>query len=1730
MTAAAVPGYLGVVLDDSDEAVGTCWLVSPGKVVTAAHVLSAVGVDLVQARAALTGPDAAAPAPDQHSQAPRIRLRPGLSSTAAPFGARLRHLDPVLDLALLEVEAAAWPAKPARLTTTAGIRTGTAVTITGSSNRPDTAAEHPVTASSTSGHSDGWELYGGGTTELLTVKASGAQPGMSGAPVVLAEGGAVIGMVTGRYNSSDGWSRDLVFAVGVESLVRSCGGWLEVELEGEPRPTEALQAEIRLGPGDSVTVSCPALSVEVSVTVGSKAALFGPAERLRLARAGSPLLGNHSAPQNRNHTPLLDALDEMGAALTRVFLPGEAGDALAQIMTKAEGQTVPVELALDLSVRQDLRNLPWEAMHVPGTRRPLALHYLVTFFRKAVAAPTPRRVPGPLRIVVAIASPIEGGGGALDYQAELRAITTAVREARSTNARVRIVQFATTGEIRRALEQENPHVLHISGHGAAGLLVLEDEHGAARRISAKELIEEAIPAGGMPPLICLAACESNASAGNEATSFADELVAAGAPNVIGTEDAVSDHYATLVFSKVYAELAAARNPDPVYALAQARREVRRLCAESSNPRQQTEQVLAGWSMVTVQASGCGQAITAPPEKETQSSAPMTSVRAMNSLPSLGTGFFVGRRREQLRVPQLLLSDTHAGVVFHGIGGIGKSTLTAEVLRRTAELQPVLVVDMRGTVLVEEVFRRIVSRLRIAFSDQLTDPQVNQLLGLLADTEIGWSERLDLLQGTLLQQIPLILVLDNFEDNLTFIDGAYRLTDPLLAEFLVQFLTVLGRGRLLVTCRYRFSLPEDATAALEWIALEPLSFAETTHLAWSLPQLDALEVADLRTLWAGVGGHPRTLETVDALLNRGGGRLPRITTELRRRLRNSLPEGVSPEEWLAEGRTLDAAIADAVTVAADDVLLPQLLATLSSDAQRLLLGMSVFREPVNAAAVLFAVGDDVPSAKNSADDDSSLRLPTTDLPLSDLLHELIDSTLLTAIPPGDGEDTRLFVHRWLAEALERVVATARPNDEVEQLAAERHRRAAKYWRWSYRMRPQDADSGPIAAHDLLEARHHHFCSGDAEAADDVAQNAADILHTVGWWDEELSLAQQQLRGSNLPGFRHATWLQWLGSLDHFRGDYRQANKCYRHSFKIKERLGDQAGIATTHQMLGILAQLRGDHQQAEEHYQQSLTINERLGDQAGIASTHHQLGLLAQERGDYQQADEHYQHSLRIKEQLGDQDAIATTQRELGLLAQERGDYQQAEQHYQLSLTVFERLGNQAGITSTHHKLGLLAQKRGDYQQAEQHYQLSLTVFERLGDQAGIASTHHKLGLLAQERGDYQQAEQHYQLSLTVFERLGNQAGITSTHHKLGLLAQKRGDYQQAEQHYQLSLTVFERLGDQAGIAASHHVLGILAQLRSDYQQAEQHYQHSLTINERLGSQADIAASHHQLGMLAYRRGDYRQAEQHYQHSLTINERLGSQADIAASHHQLGMLAYRRGDYRQAEQHYQHSLTINERLGSQADIAASHHQLGMLAYRRGDYKQAEQHYQHSLKIKEQLDDKAGIATTQRTVGLLAQERGHYRQAKEHYQHSLTAFEGLGDQAGIATTHHLLGTLAHDRGDSADAVIREFGAAMDHAELCSTSVQVLAIATSVASRAQDLGAPELAARACLFLVRRAPESANPKDALAQGLLGLKSLFAAGYQAEVDALLSPFLAELSPDFARSIRSFIQGESNPE
>ena len=695
------------------------------------------------------------------------------------------------------------------------------------------------------------------------------------------------------------------------------------------------------------------------------------------------------------------------------------------------------------------------------------------------------------------------------------------------------------------------------------------------------------------------------------------------------------------------------------------------------------------------------------------------------------------------------------------------------------------------------------------------------------------------------------------------------------------------------------------------------------LAWSLPALDRLDEGQLEQVWRLAGGHPRSLEYLDALLAGGTARYPDVTERLDAAISRKL-SGADRGRWLAARSGLDAALAETVALAADDVLLDELLAGLAMvpGAADLLLGVSVYREPTDPNAVLFQAGTPDPDAEDLPDrkaayeqiesilaaagitKDESFDLASVPgdvrAQLAPHLAELNRSPAPPFRPPPsldeqiaacqaaglltvgeEGGEPRFFVHRWTATEL--AVQAAR---EAGQRLAGAHRQAAAYWRWRERVWPQDRAAD---VHDLLEARHHLLQAGDIEAADQVTEWAVDQLHTWGAWDQEASLIHDTLARLPADSPRQAAWIYQLGILAQDRGDYDEAARQYQRSLDTFERIDDQAKMASIYHNLGILAQERGDYDEAARQYQRSLDTFERIDDQAKMAISHQQLGMLAQLRGDYDEAASQYQRSLDTKERLGNQAGMAISYHQLGILAYQRGDYDEASRQYQRALDTFERLGDQAKMARSYHGLAMVASHRGDYDEAARQYQRALDIHERIGDQVGMASIYHQLGMLAHERGDYDEAARQYQRSLDITERLGDQAKMAGGYHNLGALAQDRGDYDEAARQYQRALDIFERIGNQVGMASIYHQLGILAQDRGDYDEAARQYQRSLDIFERLGDRASMATSYHQLGILAQLRGDYDEAAHQYQRSLDITERLGDRASMATTYSQLGIL-------------------------------------------------------------------------------------------------------------------------------------------------------------------------------------------------------------------------------------------------
>ena len=190
--AGPVPGYLGRVLHAGGAPAGTCFQVSAGVLVTACHVLDEIGTA---------------------SEDARVQVDP--LGGGQPFDAVVARLDPLRDLAVLTTHSQL-PGVAGELTPSGQLPLRTKVNVTGHVIIGDPGHVYKFL--------DAAGEWAGGTTwddavPLGRVTSTDVMPGMSGAPVIRASDGAVAGVVSGRYNTADGWLAGTVWVARTEDLL-----------------------------------------------------------------------------------------------------------------------------------------------------------------------------------------------------------------------------------------------------------------------------------------------------------------------------------------------------------------------------------------------------------------------------------------------------------------------------------------------------------------------------------------------------------------------------------------------------------------------------------------------------------------------------------------------------------------------------------------------------------------------------------------------------------------------------------------------------------------------------------------------------------------------------------------------------------------------------------------------------------------------------------------------------------------------------------------------------------------------------------------------------------------------------------------------------------------------------------------------------------------------------------------------------------------------------------------------------------------------------------------------------------------------------------------------------------------------------------------------------------------------------------------------------------------------
>ncbi len=1185
---------------------------------------------------------------------------------------------------------------------------------------------------------------------------------------------------------------------------------------------------------------------------------------------------------------------KLGDAVGRVVFSGEIATQLAALLQPGDAHTQELELIFE-SESPHLLSIPFESARLPNSGPIPALLPGVFLWRRALSTSTPITKPpspGPLKILVAVGAPDEGKahGVVLDSELELQTILNAVQGAHDLgNAYVRVLEIGHPDQIGLALRQLGYHVLHLSGHGSSAnaTIELEDEDGNPVETTAATLAAKIKESGHPPPLIVLASCHGGVGS-NGTASFAQALLTEGVPAVLAMQTAVSDAYCTALTGKFYEELSHAEIPLATRALALARRTLETARLQSPE-KQPPEYATPSLFLTTAQDQPV---LTRTGD---QSPVPETSRKPSAGLvPLLPIGDLIGRRQESRQILRILTDDPKAtsqfgrkaGCQILGSGGVGKSTLAGRVMQRMADRNwPVVTLSGKWnlTSLCEEL------------ASVLLDHPQKDLAALAAKLNAAPDNLRPRILAHLLTNHQVLLVLDNFEDLLE--TGGTAFSDPIAEQLFAGILQSCQRAKLLITSRY--PIPGAAAESrLHRINLGPLSAAETRKLMLRHEGLKSQPSANLKLIERAIGGHPRTLEYLDALLRSGTARLDTVGDRL---AKFASQEGIS----LDNDTQFEAKLQDAIRIAAADAMVRELVRLVAQNPSdlHLLWQASVFPFAVPAEALAFD-----PAAPDDALIDAK--------PLAPALRRLAATSLLTP-----QENNQVYVHRWTAESLKPLMPAGVYSSNCSN--------AARY----LIAKPQGTPS-------FIESIRLFL---SAEAFDDATSIAGNLIRTIKN-RSQLTLATElagevarslppdhHLKGAYIS--READGLLALGLGEQALERHRSALE-FNEARVAKEpqRADYLRELSVSYNKMGDLESALGNGESARQFFEKGLEIAERLVAQEpqradylrDLSVSYNKMGDLESALGNGESARQYFEKDLAIAERLLSQEPqradylrdLSVSYNKMGDLESALGNGTSARQFYEKSLELRERLVSREpqradylrDLSVSYNKMGDLESDLGNGESARQFFENALAIAERLVSQEPrradylrhLYVSYWRMGDVNLMKGDLESALELHNKALQIAERLTTQESeradyardLSMSYNKMGDLESALGNGDSARQFFEKSLQFFERLVSQEpqradylrDLSVSYIKMGDLERDLGNGESARQFFEKALEIAERLVSQEpqradylrDLSASYNRMGALERSLGNSESARQFMEKDLAIAERLAAQ--------------------------------------------------------------------------------------------------------------------------------------------------------------------------------------------------------------------------------------------------------------
>jgi non-specific serine/threonine protein kinase len=706
-----------------------------------------------------------------------------------------------------------------------------------------------------------------------------------------------------------------------------------------------------------------------------------------------------------------------------------------------------------------------------------------------------------------------------------------------------------------------------------------------------------------------------------------------------------------------------------------------------------------------------------------------SIQRTDNLPA-AISSFIGRKDVSARVDRLI--GVNRLVTLTGPGGAGKTRLSIEVggAARPRFDAGVWVVELAPLAQPDLVVQEVASVLRVREQPGVT---------LLEGVEAAISSK------------PMLLVLDNCEHVLP---GCAALTRQLLAQCANLHILATSREKLGITGEIVFQVPtlelppESASGPDELASIESVQlFIERANAESGGFELNEDTAAAVASICRRLDGIPLALELAAARV--GTLSVGEISARLGDRFR-LLTHG--DKTAISQHQTLSSLIDWSYDL-------------LTASEQELLCALSIFPGSWTLDAV------EQICAKEDSDPGEIL----------DLHSRLVDKSLVQV-------DT---------EAAQNTGSTRfRLLDTIHSYAVE-HRAAGESW-------------------DRIRSRHGACYLSFAE---DTLSNmrGSDRTTWFGLWKAESENFRQSLDTFAETG-EDALGLRLAGALGEFwdmRGLYTHGREVL---VELLSRPGNQApdaNRALALQWAGYLAYRQQSYAEAEERMTQCLAIREKLGDDQGLAWAHNSLAGLAKAMGDSKRARPHHKKSIEIWRRIGDEERLARALANYGNQAIHEKDFDLARALLTEGLALARKTrGTEVLICNLHHH-GLLAIADERFEDARRFLDESFGIAASVGEPHELSLQLHDQGRLAERIGDFETAHSCQAQSLKYRWELRDRFCSARSILAFGVLAARTGKLERAARLFGASEAILEAINSRLSSYYQMERSSSLDRLRSE---------------------------------------------------------------------------------------------------------------------------------------------------------------------------------------------------------------------------------------------------------------------------------------------------------------------------